>query len=137
MISVATQASTLDLKIPETNFDFRQMEEDGTNIINSERNLKFNIKNPKHKYFLVINALDVATTIYAIENRNTLSEVNLLLPSKPKPEELLLQKIVVTSAMKRFGLFSARLEDQYFIDSFNLITTLAVLNNLHHINKYD
>jgi hypothetical protein len=137
LASIAMQASALDLKLPETDFDFRQIEKDGKSIMNIEPSLKFNIQNPKHKYLLVINALDVATTIYAMENRNTLVEGNLLLPSRPTPEQLLVQKTVVLSIMKGAGLFSNLPEDQDFIDALNLITTLAVFNNLYHINKYD
>jgi hypothetical protein len=72
-----------------------------------------------------------------MENRNTLVEGNLLLPSRPTPEQLLVQKTVVLSIMKGAGLFSNLPEDQDFIDALNLITTLAVFNNLYHINKYD
>ena len=118
-------------------FDFKQMKEDGERIKATQFRMDFNLENPKHKYFLTINALDVATTVYAMENRTTLIEGNLLLPSKPKPEELLLQKVVITCIMNSFGLFSNRPEDQYFINSLNAVTTIAVLNNLHHINTYE
>ena len=118
-------------------FDFKQMKEDGERIKATQFRMDFNLENPKHKYFLTINALDVATTVYAMENRTTLIEGNLLLPSRPKPEELLLQKVVVTCIMNSFGLFSNRPEDQYFINSLNAVTTIAVLNNLHHINAYE
>ena len=69
-----------------------------------------------------------------MENRNTLAEANFLLPEKPKIEELLLQKFVVTYAMGTLGLFSTRPEAQHFINTLNIATTVAVLNNLHYIN---
>ena len=133
-ISIATQASTLDLRIPETDYDFRQIEKDAESINIIKYSTNFNIENPKHKYFLIINALDTASTVYAIENRNTLREANFLLPSKPKPEELLLHKALVIYILSNSDLFSTHPDDQWFIDMLNAGVTLAVLNNLHKIN---
>ena len=127
----------ISVGLKANDFDFEQIKEDAERLKATEFRMDFNLENPKHKYFLAINALDVATTVYAIENRNTLVEGNLLLPPKPRPEELLLQKVVVTYMMSTLGLFSTRPEDQHFINSLNVVTTLAVLNNIHHINKYD
>ena len=127
----------ISVGLKANDFDFEQIKEDAERLKATEFRMDFNLENPKHKYFLAINALDVATTVYAIENRNTLVEGNLLLPPKPRPEELLLQKVVVTYMLSTLGLFSTRPEDQHFINSLNVVTTLAVLNNIHHINKYD
>ena len=127
----------ISVGLKANNFDFEQMKEDGERIEATEFRMDFNLENPKHKYFLAINALDVATTVYAMENRNSLVESNLLLPSRPRPEELLLQKIIVISIMERFGLFSTRPENQHFINSLNVVTTLAVLNNIHRIGTND
>jgi len=127
----------ISMGLQASNFDFEQMKEDAKRIEATKFSMDFNIENPKHKYFLIINVLDVATTIYAMEHRDTLAEGNYLLPSKPKPEELLLQKFAVTYIMSTFGLFSTRPEDQYFINSLNLVTTAAVLNNLHYINTHE
>ena len=138
LASISMQASALDLKIPETDFDFRQMEEDGTNIIKATKfNMDFNIKNPKHKYFIAINILDAASTLYAIENRSTLRESNYLLPARPELEELLLQKAIVTYTLNYLGLFSNHPEDQIYINAMNIALTGAVIHNLHQINKYD
>jgi hypothetical protein len=126
--------SMISLGLQASDFDFEQMKEDAERIEAAEFRMDFNLENPKHKYFLIINALDVATTIYAMEHRNTLNESNYLLPAKPRPEELLLQKFVVTYIMSTLGLFSTRPEDQHFINSLNVVTTVAVLNNLHYIN---
>ena len=137
MIGVATQASTLDLRIPETDYDFRQIEEDAKSINSIKYSTNFNIENSKHKYFLIINALDTASTIYAIENRNNLREANFLLPAKPKPEELLLHKVLVIYILSNTYLFSTHPDDEWFINMLNAGLTLAVLNNLHKINTYD
>jgi hypothetical protein len=126
--------SMISLGLQASDFDFEQMKEDAERIKAAEFRMDFNLENPKHKYFLIINALDVATTIYAMEHRNSLTEANFLLPTKPKPEELLLQKFAVTYIMSTLGLFSTRPEDQHFINSLNVVTTVAVLNNLHYIN---
>jgi len=127
----------ISVGLKANDFDFEQIKEDAERLKATEFRMDFNLENPKHKYFLIVNALDIATTVYAIENRNSLSESNFILPAKPKPEELLLQKFVVTYMMSTLGLFSTRPEDQHFINSLNVVTTLAVLNNIHHINKYD
>ena len=134
MASPLFASVNLEVDIP---WDYNQIEADSKLLEHSKSTMHFNWENPKHKYFLIINALDVASTVYAMENRYTLVEGNLLLPSKPRVEELLVQKVVVTCVMNKFGLFSTRSEDQGFIDTLNIITTMAVLNNLHHINKYD
>jgi hypothetical protein len=126
--------SMISLGLQASDFDFEQMKEDAERIEAAEFRMDFNLENPKHKYFLIINALDVATTIYAMEHRTTLAESNFLLPTKPRPEELLLQKFAVTYIMSTLGLFSTRPEDQHFINSLNVVTTVAVLNNLHYIN---
>jgi hypothetical protein len=126
--------SMISLGLQASDFDFEQMKEDAERIEASEYSYNFDLQNPKHKYFVVVNALDVATTIYAMEHRNSLTEANFLLPTKPKPEELLLQKFAVTYIMSTLGLFSTRPEDQHFINSLNVVTTVAVLNNLHYIN---
>lgn len=126
--------SMISLGLQASDFDFEQLKEDAERIEATEFRMDFTIENPKHKYFLIINALDVATTIYAMEHRNSLTEANFLLPAKPKPEELLLQKFAVTYIMSTLGLFSTRPEDQHFINSLNVVTTVAVLNNLHYIN---
>ena len=136
-ISMGLEAEELDLTLPETDFDFRQIEEDGKSIMNLERNAKFNIENPKHKYFLVINILDSASTLYAMENRNTLRESNILLPDIPKAEHLFVQKALSIYALRHLGIFSEHPEDQWYINALNTTLTFAVLNNLYQINKHD
>ena len=137
MIGVATQASTLDLRIPETDYDFRQIEEDAESINNIKYSTNFNIENPKHKYFLVMNVLDTASTIYAMENRDNIIETNFLLPAKPTPEELFLHKALVIYALSKTNFFSNHPDEQWSINFVNVGLTIAVLNNLDIINNYD
>ena len=124
----------LFIQLEAYDFDFEQMKEDAERIEASEYSYNFDLQNPKHKYFVVVNALDVATTIYAMENRNTLNESNYLLPAKPELEELILQKTIVLYSLYHLGLFSKYPEDQWYINTMNVTLTAAVLSNLYHIN---
>ena len=124
----------LFIQLEAYDFDFEQMKEDAERIEASEYSYNFDLQNPKHKYFVVVNALDVATTIYAMENRNTLNEANYLLPAKPELEELILQKAIVLYSLYHLGLFSEYPEDQWYINTMNVTLTAAVLSNLYHIN---
>lgn len=127
----------ISVGIKANDFDFEQMKEDGERIKASEYTYNFNLENPKHKYFLVINALDVASTMYAIENRNTLYEGNPLLPEKPEIEELILQKAIVAYTLNYMGLFTSNPDDQWYINAMNISVTAVVMNNLYQINKND
>ena len=118
-------------------FDFKQIEEDRQRIEASGYTWDFNIQEPRHKYFVVINALDVATTMYAIENRNTLIEGNAFLPEDPELEELLLHKAVTSYALNYTGLFSTYQDDTWALTATNVLITMAVLSNLHMINTND
>lgn len=118
-------------------FDFEQMKEDGERLEAVEFRIDFDIENPKHKYFVVINVLDIASTMYALENRNILIEANPLLPERPELEELIIQKTLSIYLLKYVGIFSEHPADQWYINSANVLLTGVVLNNLHQINKYD
>ena len=118
-------------------FDFEQMEEDRKRLEATEFRIDFNIENPKHKYFVAINILDIASTMYAIENRDILIEANPLLPEKPELEEIIIQKTLSIYLLKYIGIFSEHPADQWYINSANVLLTGVVLNNLHQINKYD
>jgi hypothetical protein len=118
----------------DTPFNFQQMKADAARLEAAGYSYNFNIENPKHKYFIIINVLDTASTVYAIENRNTLREANFLLPSQPKPEELLLHKALVIYILSNNDLFSNHPNDEWFIDMLNAGVTLAVLSNLYKIH---
>ena len=118
-------------------FDFEQMEEDRKRLEATEFRMDFNIENPKHKYFVAMNVLDIASTMYALENRDILVETNPLLPERPELEELIIQKTLSIYLLKYLGIFSEHPADQWYINSANVLLTGVVLNNLHQINKYD
>ena len=124
----------LQVDIP---WDYEQMQEDASKIEASEVTYHFDFENEKHKTFLILNILDVASTIYAMENRDTLYETNFLLPKKPSPEELILQKAIVIATMSHLDLFSTHPDDEWYIDSLNIILGVVVLSNLYSINKYE
>ena len=118
-------------------FDFEQIKEDAERLEATEFRIDFNLENPKHKYFAVIHALDIASTMYAMENRNSLYEGNPLLPEKPELEEIIIQKTLSIYLLRHVGIFSELPEDQWHIDASNVVMTAVVINNLYQINKYD
>ena len=134
LISVGLKANDFDL---DQSFNFKQIEEDRQRIEASGYSWDFNIQEPSHKYFVVINALDVATTVYAIENRNTLMEDNPFLPKDPTLEELLLHKAVVSYGLNHVGLFNNHPDEKWAITTMNVLVTIAVLSNIHMINTND
>jgi hypothetical protein len=136
ILAVAPLLQSNNLLVDEP-FDFEQMQQDAAKIEASEVPYHFDFQNPKHKYFLVINTLDVASTIYAIENRDNLSERNPLLSKRPELEELILQKAIVIYTLNHLGLFSTHPDDQPYFNVLNIIVTAAVINNLHRINTND
>ena len=118
-------------------FDFEQIEEDRERIEATEFRIDFDIENPKHKYFVVINVLDIASTMYAIENRNILIEANPLLPERPELEELILQKTLSIYLLRHVRFFSEHPADEWYINSANVLLTGVVIHNLYQIDKYD
>jgi hypothetical protein len=118
-------------------FDFEQIKEDGARIEAAKYSYTFNFQNPKHTYFVIINTLDLATTIYALENRDNLYEQNILLDDTPKIEELLVQKIIVSYALERLGMFDNTVMADDALSLTNFLVTVATINNYYLINKYD
>jgi hypothetical protein len=113
------------------------MQQDGARLEAAEYSYSFNFQNPKHKYFVIINTLDLATTIYALQNRDNLYEQNILLDDTPEIEELLAQKIIVSYALERLGMFDNTPDADEALSLTNFFVTLAVLNNYYLINKYE
>ena len=128
------QSANLEVDIP---WDYEQIQADGAKLEASKYTYNFNFQNPKHKYFLIINTLDLATTIYALENRDNLYEQNILLDDTPEIEELLAQKIIVSYALERLGMFDNTPVADDALSLTNFVVTLAVLNNYYLINKYE
>lgn len=127
----------LNYSLPEQPWDYEQIQQDAAKLKATEVTYHFDFENKEHKTFLILNILDVASTIYAMENRDTLYETNFLLPSKPKPEELIIQKVIVISTMSYLGLFSTHPDDHWYIDGLNATLGIVVISNLYSINKYE
>lgn len=134
MLSSPALAYNLEVDIP---WDYDQIEQDAAKIEAAKYSFDFDFQNKKHKTFLILNMLDVATTIYAMENRDSLYETNFLLPRKPKAEDLILQKVIVIATMSHLDLFSTHPADQWYIDGLNATLGLVVISNLYNINKHD
>ena len=103
----------------------------------NENRIDFDWNEPAHQYFFWINLADMASTIYAMENRDNLYEGNLLLDDKPRPEELLMQKVVVSYAFHQLGMFSGHEDTDGWLYLTNAAITLATVNNLRLIQKND
>ena len=131
------QSNSLQVDLPDEPFDFEQIERDSKEILKNENRIDFDWNEPAHQYFFWINLADMASTIYAMENRDNLYEGNLLLDDKPRPEELLMQKVVVSYAFHQLGMFSGQKFTDEWLHLTNAAITLATINNLRLIEKND
>jgi len=128
----------VDLTLPETPFDYEQMEKDGQLIKDWEERNYYRIFNdpdplPTEKqirYSWIVHSLDIATTIYALENRDTVKEGNPILGESPNNIELIGLKLLILPIIHQNS-------SEYAMTYFNTVTTAAVINNLYVINRYD
>ena len=79
----------------------------------------------------------MATTIYAMENRDNLYEGNFLLDDEPELEELLLQKVAISYFFHEVGMFSGEEFTDDWLSIVNTAVTLVTINNLRLIQKHD
>ena len=79
----------------------------------------------------------MATTVYALENRDSLYEGNFLLDDRPEIEELLLQKVVVSYVFHQYGLFSGEEVTDDWLHLLNILVTGATIHNYVLIQKHD
>jgi hypothetical protein len=131
------QSNSLQVDLPYEPFDFEQIEKDKKQILKSKNRIDFDWNEPSHQYFFWINLADLATTIYAMENRDNLYEGNILLDDKPRPEELLLQKVVISYAFHQLGMFSGQKLTDDWLYLTNVGVTLATINNYRLIKRND
>ena len=123
MVNPLFASVNLEVDIP---WDYNQMELDGKLIERSKFQMKMNLEKPRHKYYFVINALDIATTYHATQ-QGYASEANPLLSDKPSLESLIAHKVAWTQVARYGGLFWE--EDENFLMFANFLVTLAVINN--------
>lgn len=113
----------LQVDIP---WDYDQIEIDSRLIERSKFQMSIDLEKPRHRYYFVINALDIATTYHATQ-QGYASEANPLLSKNPSLESLIAHKIVWTQVARYGGLFWE--EDENFLMFANFLVTLAVINN--------
>ena len=107
-------------------WDYDQIELDGKLIERSKFQMRIDLDRPTHKYYLVINTLDVLTTYHAVQ-QGYASEANPLLPADPSLTRLIAHKLVWTELARYGGIFWE--EDESFVLFANTLVTLAVINN--------
>ena len=130
-------ADELDLTLPETPFDFEQMNKDSKLIKDwEERNkLRFFYNEPlptdeQIRYSWIVNSLDLATTIYALETMDNVREGNFILGEQPEVAEVIALKLIVLPLVHQ----NSNTHQMVLINS---LITAAVVNNLYVINRYD
>ena len=131
--------SALEYNLSDEPFNFEQIKKDSKEIwhYQNKNRIDFDWNNPSHQYFFWINVADMATTIYALENRDNLYEGNFLLDDTPEIEELLLQKVVVSYVFHQYGLFSGEEVTDDWLCLLNILVTGAVISNYRLIQIYD
>ena len=128
----------VDLTLPDTPFDFEQMEKDGQLIKEwEERNYYRIFNNPdplptkkQIRYSWIVHTLDMATTIYALENRDNVKEGNWILGESPNNIEIIGLKLLILPIVHQNS-------SEHAMVYFNTITTAAVINNLYVISRYE
>ena len=113
----------LEVNLP---WNYDQIEIDGRLIERSKFQMRIDLDKPSHKYYLVMNSLDVITTYHAVQGGYG-AEANPLLPRDPSLTRLIAHKILWSEAARYGGLFWE--EDENFIYFANFLVTLAVINN--------
>ena len=126
----------LQVDIP---WDYEQIQADAELIENSKFKLTqdFDWEKNSHSYYVFINAMDLASTVYALENRSNLVEGNILLPMRPSTETLVFQKVFLTGVFAEAGLFGEQEVDEAWLYMMNTMVTLVTLHNIHLINTND
>ena len=126
----------LDLTLPQE-FNFEQIEKDRKLIKDWEDRSKVKFWDNKPypseeqiRYSWRIHALDMMTTIYALENRDNIKEANWILGEQPEIHEVIALKLLVLP-------FVHQNSNEHMMVYFNAVTTATVVNNLYVINKYD
>jgi len=113
----------LEVDLP---WDYNQIEIDGKLIERSKFQMRIDLDRPSHKYYFVINTLDVLTTYHAVQ-QGYASEANPFLPEDPSLTRLIAHKIIWSEVARYGGLFWE--EDESFVYFANFLVTLAVINN--------
>ena len=133
-ISIGLEAEELDLRIPETDFDFRQIEEDSLLVQEAiNKRLRFiDVKNEptkrQLKTFYILNFIDMTTSYYMVNNHPHMREANPLLPDHPSAGQFLTQKFITAP------LIAANFEEGQIVFS-NWILGVVIIKNLFLYNS--
>ena len=119
-------------------FDHEQIAKDSKLIKDWKHRNKYRIfNNPQPlptreqiRYSWIIHSLDMATTIYALDNRDNIREGNPVLGENPEAWEIVGLKLTLLP-------FVHQNSSEYAMTYFNVATTAAVVHNLYVINRYD
>ena len=127
-------ADKLDLTLPETPFNYEQMNQDSL-LIQQAINERFRfvkIKNEPSKRtlrtFYILNAIDMSTSYYMTRSHPTIKEANFLLPEKPTAAEFLIHKSVIVP------ITAANFEEGQMI-AVNWVLGFVILHNLYLYNN--
>lgn len=123
MVNPLFASVNLEVDLP---WDYNQIEIDGKLIERSKFQMRIDLDRPSHKYYFVINTLDVLTTYHAVQ-QGYASEANPFLPEDPSLTRLIAHKLIWSEVARYGGLFWE--EDESFIYFANFLVTLAVINN--------
>ena len=123
-------AQELDLTLPETPFNYEQINQDSL-LIQDAINKRFRFvkitNEPSRKTlmtFYLLNAIDMTTSYHMTRAHPTLKEANFLLPEKPSAAEFLIHKSVTAP------LAAANLEEGQMI-IVNWLLGAVILRNLY------
>jgi len=137
LLAYDNQQVKLDLTLPEIPFDYEQMDRDSKLIKDwEERNrLKIfdNLPRPYQQqinYSWKINALDMITTMYALDTHDNVKEGNPILGEQPEMIEVFALKMIVLPLIHQNS-------NEHQMVWFNAVVTAATINNLYIINRYD
>ena len=133
-MTLQLQSANLEVDIP---WDYEQIQADAELIEKSKFKLTqdFDWEKNSHSYYVFINAMDLASTVYALENRDNLVESNPLLPMRPSTETLIFQKVFLTGLFAEAGLFNEEQWSKDWLFLLNTTVTLVTLQNLHLIHS--
>ena len=123
MVNPLFASVNLEVDLP---WDYEQIRIDGKLIERSKFQMRIDLDRPSHKYYLVINTLDILTTYHAVQ-QGYATEANPLLPEDPSLTRLIAHKIIWTELARYGGIFWE--EDESFVLFANTLVTLAVINN--------
>jgi hypothetical protein len=137
LFCISVQAD-IDLTLPETPFNFEQMERDSKLIKELEERDYYRIFNDPNplptqeqiRYSWIMHTLDMATTIYALKTHDDIKERNPILGENPNNVEIIGLKLLILPIVHQNS-------SEHAMIYFNTVATATVINNLYVINRYD